>query len=451
MAISKETIQRIQDQADVLEVVSDFVSLKKKGANWMACCPFHDEKTPSFTVSPSKGIYKCFGCGRGGDAISFVMEIESASYPEALRYLANKYGIEIQEDEKLTDEERAQQTERESILILLDYAAKYFEEMLHQHDEGKALGMSYFKERGFLPKTLETFHLGYSLAAWDGFTKVALKKGYSKELLQKAGLTIIKDDKKFFDRFRERVIFPIHNVSGKTIAFGARLLKKDKKQAKYLNSPETLVYHKSKVLYGIYQAKKTIRDQDECYLVEGYTDVISLHQGDIQNVVASSGTALTKEQIKLIRRFTNNITVLYDGDSAGIKASLRGVDLILEEDLNVRIVALPDGEDPDSYLKELGPTAFQKYLSEHKEDFITFKTQLYAQEAKDDPIKKAEMIREVVGSIMKIPDEIKRRVYFQSCSAMLGIDEATLIQEGNQLLKSKAYQQKPVREAITCD
>ena len=374
MPISKETIQLIQDRADVLEVVSDFVSLKKRGANWMACCPFHNEKTPSFSVSPSKGIYKCFGCGRGGDAVSFVMEIENASYPEALRYLAKKYGIDIQEDEKLTDEELAQQTERESILILLDFAAKYFQEMLSQNDEGKALGMSYFKERGFLPKTLETFGLGYSLSAWDGFTKVALQKGFTKEILEKAGLTIIKDTTKIFDRFRERVMFPIHNVSGKTIAFGARLLKKDKKQAKYLNSPETPVYHKSKVLYGIYQAKKSIREHEECYLVEGYTDVISLHQGDIQNAVASSGTALTIEQIRLIKRFTNNITVLYDGDSAGIKASLRGVDLILEEDLNARIVALPDGEDPDSYLKALGPSAFQKYLDEHKEDFITFKT-----------------------------------------------------------------------------
>ncbi|MDX2305389.1 MAG: DNA primase [Microscillaceae bacterium] len=441
MPISQETIQLIQDRADVVEVVSDFVTLKKKGTNWMACCPFHNEKTPSFSVSPSKGIYKCFGCGKGGDAISFVMEIENATYPEALRYLAKKYGIEIQEDEKLTDEELAQQTERESILILLDFAKKHFQELLFSHEEGKALGMSYFKERGFLPQTIDTFELGYSLSEWDHFTQHALKQGFRKEILEKAGLSIFKEDHKVFDRFRERVIFPIHNVSGKTIGFGARLLKNDKKQAKYLNSPETPVYQKSKVLYGIAQAKKSIHDLDECFLVEGYTDVISLHQADIRNVVASSGTALTIDQIRLVRRFTQNITVLYDGDSAGVKASLRGIDLILEEDLNVRIVALPDQEDPDSYLRKIGPSAFQKYLSEHREDFITFKAKLYAEEAKQDPIKRAEMIREVVGSIMKIPDEIKRRVYFQTCANLLEIDENTLIREGNQLIKNKAYRQ----------
>ncbi|EAY26346.1 DNA primase [Microscilla marina] len=451
MRISEETIEQIRDVVDIVDVVGDFVSLKKKGGNWWAHSPFTNEKTPSFSVSPAKGIFKCFSSGKGGDAITFVMEVEKLSYPEALRYLAQKYNIELDEDEPPTPEEVARQNERESLLIALEYASKHYEKNLHQTPEGQAIGLAYFKERGFSVKTIETFELGYSLDSWEAFTKQAQADQYSLPILVKAGLTIDKNGR-YFDRFRDRVIFPIHNLAGKVIAFGARILKNDKKQAKYLNSPESPVYHKSKVLYGLYQAKKSLRD-DDCYLVEGYTDVISLHQAGIENVVASSGTSLTSDQIRLIRRFTPNITVLYDGDAAGIKAAIRGIDLVLEEGMNVKVVLFPDGDDPDSYVKKVGGTAFKDFINQNSQDFITFKARLYMEETKqaasgDQPFKRAEMIREVVESITKIPDAIKRSVFYRECSALLEVDEAVLIDEGNKILKqdAKKRQDRQFRE-----
>lgn len=452
MRISQETVDKIRDVVDIVDVVGDFVSLKKKGGNWWALSPFTNEKTPSFSVSPAKGIFKCFSSGKGGDSITFVMEVEKLSYPEALRYLAKKYNIELDEEEAPTPEEIARQNERESLLIALEYASKYYETKLHQTPEGQAIGVAYFKERGFSTKTMETFALGYSLDSWEAFTKQAQEDQYTLPVLVKSGLTIEKNGK-HFDRFRDRVIFPIHNLAGKVIAFGARILKNDKKQAKYLNSPESLVYHKSKVLYGLYQAKKSLRDNDTCYLVEGYTDVISLHQAGIENVVASSGTSLTPDQIRLIRRFTPNITVLYDGDAAGIKAAIRGIDLVLEEGMNVKVVLFPNGEDPDSYVKQVGGTAFQEFIQKNGQDFITFKAQLYLQETQeaapaDQPFKRAEMIREVVESITKIPDAIKRSVFYRECSTLLDMDEAILIDEGNKILKdeSRKKRNREIRE-----
>lgn len=443
MRIDQETIDRIKQAAEIADVIGDYVSLKKKGANLSACCPFHGEKTPSFSVSPAKGIYKCFGCGKAGDSVRFIMDIEGIGYGEALRHLAKKYGIEIQET-KLTDEQLLAQNERESLLIALNYANSFYQKQLTQSDEGMAIGYSYFKERGFSDKTIKTFELGYSLESWDAFTKDALKNGYNLDILEKAGLSLRKTDgsDKVFDRFRNRVIFPIHNVSGKTIAFGARILKADKNQAKYLNSPETELYHKSNVLYGIYQAKNAIRSKDVCYLVEGYTDVISLHQAGIENVVASSGTSLTLEQIRLISRFTQNVTVLYDGDAAGIKASLRGMDMILEEGLNVKLVVFPEGDDPDSYVRKIGSEAFTTHISEHATDFITFKAELFLQEAGKDPFKRAELIKDMVESISKIPDSIKRQVFFQKTAALMQMDEAILIAESNKITLERGKQRE---------
>lgn len=442
MRISQETVDQIRDAVDIVDVVGDFVSLKKKGGNWWALSPFANEKTPSFSVSPAKGIFKCFSSGKGGDAITFVMEVEKLSYPEALRYLAKKYNIEIDEGEPPTPEEIARQNERESLLIALEYASKQYEKNLHSTPEGQAIGEAYFKERGFSTQTIEAFELGYSMDSWEAFTKQAQADQYALPTLVKAGLTIDKNGR-YFDRFRDRVIFPIHNLAGKVIAFGARILKNDKKQAKYLNSPESPVYHKSKVLYGLFQAKKSLREQDTCYLVEGYTDVISLHQAGIENVVASSGTSLTSDQIRLIRRFTPNITVLYDGDAAGIKAAIRGIDLVLEEGMNVKVVLFPNGEDPDSYVKQVGGSAFKEFIRQNGQDFITFKARLYMEETKkaapgDQPFKRAEMIREVVESITKIPDAIKRSVFYRECSSLLEVDEAVLIDEGNKILKEDA-------------
>ena len=470
MRIDPATIERIRQTADVADVIGDYVSLKKKGANLWACCPFHGEKSPSFSVSPAKGIYKCFGCGKAGDSIRFIMDIEGLGYGEALRHLAKKYGIEIQET-VMTDEQLLAQNERESLLIVLNYAKNYYQNNLFKHDEGQSIGYPYFKERGFSDKTINTFELGYSLESWDAFTKEALKNGYNLEVLEKAGLTIIKEkeappapdggafstklsDAKIppsgvrglFDRFRNRVTFPIHNVSGKVIAFGARILKTDKSQAKYLNSPETEVYHKSNVLYGIFQAKNSIRTKDVCYLVEGYTDVISLHQAGIENVVASSGTSLTIEQIRLIGRFTQNITVLYDGDTAGIKASLRGMDMILEEGLNVKLVVFPEGEDPDSYVQKIGSEAFVKHIQENAKDFITFKAELSLKEAAGDPFKKAELIKDMVGSISKIPDSIKRSIFFQKTASLMQIDEQLLISESNKITIERGRQKDKDRE-----
>ena len=443
MRINPETVERIKHAADIVEVVGDFVSLKKKGANYSACCPFHNEKTPSFNVNPSRQIYKCFGCGAAGDSIKFVMDVDGIGYGEALRYLAGKYNIEIEEEE-LTDEETVRQNARESLYIILNYAKNYYQHQLHNSDEGQAIGLSYFRERGFTNEIRKKFELGYSLDNWDAFSKEALEKGYSAEVLEKAGLLIHKEGSQTagYDRFRGRVIFPIHNIAGKTIAFGARILKSDKNQPKYLNSPETDVYHKSEVLYGIYQAKNAIRQVEHCYLVEGYTDVISLHQAGIENVVASSGTSLTVEQIRLIGRFTPNITILYDGDMAGIKAALRGLDLVLEEGLNVSVVLFPDGEDPDSYVRRVGAEAFKEHLKKASKDFITFKTEILLQDAGNDPFRLAAVIQEVVNSIVKIPDAIKRQVFFHRTSEMMRVDEQMLITEGNKLLR-KQHTAKP--------
>ncbi|MES2731109.1 MAG: DNA primase [Bacteroidota bacterium] len=446
MKISSETIERIQQSADILEVVGDFVSLKKQGANWIACCPFHNEKTPSFAVSPAKGYYKCFGCGKAGDSITFVMDVESLGYVDALKYLAKKYNIEIEERE-MTSAEEQEQTQREGLLIALTYAKNYYQQILFEHEDGQSIGLSYFRERGFSEKTIRDFELGYSLDSWDAFTKEALKKGYNIDILEKAGLTIQKEvegrpENRQFDRFRARVIFPIHNVAGKVIAFGARILKTDKNQGgghqpKYINSPETEVYHKSDVLYGIFQAKQAIRQEDVCYLAEGYTDVISLYQAGVSNVVASSGTSLTAGQIKIIGRFTQNITVLYDGDAAGLKASLRGTDMILEEGLNVSVVVFPDNEDPDSYVKRIGAEAFKQFIQQNKKDFITFKTELLLKGVGNDPFKRAEVTQEIVESISKIPDRNTREALTKKTSELLQVKEDTLIGMMNMVLKKR--------------
>lgn len=411
-----------------------------------ACCPFHNEKTPSFYVSPSKGIFKCFGCGKAGDAITFVMEMEGIAYPEAIRYLAKKYNIEIEEAESVGREQQEEQNTRESLYIALHYAKDYFSKILLNSDEGRSVGLSYFRERGFSDPVIRSFELGYALESWDAFAKDAVKHAFNPEVLEKSGLISRKDDK-MFDRFRGRVIFPIHNLSGRVVAFGARILKNDKKEAKYLNSPETDVYHKSKILYGLFQAKQAIRRENNCYLTEGYTDVITLHQAGIENTVASSGTSLTQEQAVLIKRFTDNVTLLYDGDEAGIKASLRGTDILLEEDLNVRVVLFPDGEDPDGFMRKVGTTAFQDYLKGHTKDFITFKVELLARDIQNDPFKKAEAIREAVESIAKIPDSVKRAVFFKQCGKLLDIEEGTLILEHNKLILNRK-KKNPVEQTI---
>ncbi|MHC2993425.1 DNA primase [Pontibacter sp. HJ8] len=440
--IPKETVDQILAQADIVEVVGDFVSLKKKGQNMWANCPFHHEKSPSFSVSPAKGIYKCFGCGKAGNSVQFIMDVEGTSFPEALKYLAKKYGIAVPEDQP-TPEYAREQSERDSLYIVSDFANKHYQQVLHHHEQG-AIGQSYLKERGLSSNTIRKFELGYSVDAWSDLTDAALKAGYEQKYLESTGLTIVKEDGKKYDRFRGRVMFPIHNISGRVIGFGARTLKSnDKKSPKYLNSPESEIYHKSNVLYGMYQARQAIRMQDMCYMVEGYLDVLSLHQGGIENVVASSGTSLTEGQIKLIARYTQNITVLYDGDAAGIKASLRGIDLILENGLNVNVVTFPTGEDPDSYIQKVGDEAFKAYVQEYSQDFISFKTSLYAEESKGNPVKKADAIREIVTSISKIPDPIKRTVFFRSCSLIFDIDEQLLISEYNKMhLQDRQQQQQ---------
>jgi len=449
--IHPETVTQIKQATDIVEVVGDFVTLKKRGANYQACCPFHNEKTPSFSVNPVRQIFKCFGCGAAGDAIKFVMDIDGIGYTEALKYLAGKYSIDVREEE-VTDEQTRRQNERESLFIVLGFARSFFQRNLLETDEGKAIGLSYFRERGFTDPVISRFELGYSPETRDALTNEALSKGYTSEALVNAGLSIRKDDvpedapSAAFDRFRGRVIFPIHNVSGKVIAFGGRILRTDKKTAKYINSPETAVYHKSDVLYGIYQAKNAIRQQDLCYLVEGYTDVISLHQGGIENVVASSGTSLTIEQIRLISRFTPNITILYDGDDAGIKAALRGLDLVLEEGLNVSIVTFPDREDPDSYMRRVGAGPFREYIRTAAKDFITFKTEVLLKDAGEDPFKKAALISEVVESIMKIPHAIQRQVFFGRVAERMKIGEDMLISEGNKILRKKIGQQQKEKE-----
>lgn len=434
-AISRQTIEEVRSRMDILDVVSDFVSLKRAGNQYKALSPFTNEKTPSFFVVPSKGIFKDFSSGKGGDAITFVMEHEGMSYPEAIRYLAKKYGIEIKEDEGGVNEEEAAH-ERDSLYIVMNFAKNYFRDLLFNDEEGQAVGLSYFRERGFTDQTIEKFELGYSLEAWDHFEQYALKNGFSREILEKAGLIVSREGQGAYDRFRGRVIFPVHNLSGKVIAFGARILKQEpgKQQPKYINSPETDIYKKSQVLYGLFQARNEIRKQDFCYLVEGYTDVLSLHQAGVENVVASSGTALTEEQIRLIRRFTNNITVLFDGDEAGVRAALRGIDMILKGDLNVRVVLLPDGEDPDSFARKNSTTVLRQFLTENTQDFISFKANLYRESAQRDPIRKAEAIREIVTSIAVMPDPVKRSVYIKETGKLLDVPENVLLTELNKIL-----------------
>lgn len=443
MPISQVTIQEVQRNVHIEDVIADFVSLKKKGHNLWACCPFHQENTPSFSVSPSKGFYKCFGCGASGDAITFIREIEGVSFADAVKYLANKYGIPIQEDTSHAQSVQ-QQHEKDSLYIVLNLAKEYYKHTLWEQAEGQTIGLGYCRERGFTDPFIRQFELGYSRNVWEDFYQFAQRKGYEKELLEKAGL-IIHKEQKVYDRFRGRIIFPIHNVSGKVIAFGARTLKAGNLQPKYINSPETAIYHKGSVLYGIFQAKQRIRQEDSCYLVEGYTDVISLHMAGIANVVASSGTALTEEQIRLISRFTQHITVVYDGDSAGISASLRSIDIVLAKGLNVKIVLLPEGEDPDSYAQKVGKNALQNYLKTQAQDFITFKATLLMRSAQEDPMKRAGAIQEIIRSITLIPDPIKRAVLNQQCSKLLGIAEALLSAEQDKLIRQQEQKRVSVR------
>lgn len=435
--ISRNTIDTVFEVARVEEVIGDFVQLKRAGSNLKGLSPFVDEKSPSFMVSPTKQIWKDFSSGKGGNVVSFLMEHEHFSYPEAIRYLAKKYNIEIEETEQ-TSEEKEQASEKESMYLVSEFAKKYFHNILLNTQEGKAIGLSYFKERGFTNETIEKFGLGYSPDAWTSFTDEALKNGYSLEFLEKTGLTIVKEDKKF-DRFKGRVMFPIQSMSGRVLGFGGRILVTDKKAAKYLNSPESEIYHKSKILYGLFQAKQAIAKNDNCYLVEGYTDVIQFNQSGIENVVASSGTALTSDQIRLVSRLTKNITVLFDGDSAGLRASIRGIDLILEEGMNVKVCTFPDGEDPDSFAKKTSFEDLTLYLEENAKDFIRFKASLLNEDAQNDPIKKAELIRDMVTSISKIPDRIKREVYVKETSRIMDISEDVLVNTLAQILRKEQY------------
>ena len=429
--IDQSTVQRIFDTAQIDEVVSDFVTLRKRGVNFLGLCPFHNEKSPSFTVSPAKGIYKCFGCGKGGNSVNFVMEHEHLDYVGALKYLGKKYHIDIV-DEELSPEQEQRKNDRESMMIVNSFAQKYFSEKLLQSEEGIAVGMSYMKQRGFREDIIKKFQVGFCLDSWNAFSEQAIQSGYKKEFLVKTGLSIDKE-KGMIDRFKGRVIFPIHGIAGRTLGFGGRILKKDPKAAKYLNSPESEVYHKSRILYGIYQAKKSIVQNDKCYLVEGYTDVLSFHQAGIENVVASSGTALTADQIRLVKRFSNNMTIIYDGDPAGIKASLRGIDLVLEQELNVKVLLLPDGEDPDSFSRTMGSTELTQYIEKNETDFIVFKTNLLLADAKNDPVKRANLIIDIVRSIAIIPDNIVRSVYVKECSNILNVDERVLYTEINKI------------------
>lgn len=433
--ISKDTIDKVYEAARVEEVIGDFVQLKRAGSNFKGLSPFTDERSPSFMVSPAKGIWKDFSSGKGGNAIAFVMEHEHFAYPEAIKYLAKKYNIEVEETQ-LSNEEKEVANEKESLYLVSEFAAKYFEDVLWNQEEGKAIGFTYFKERGFTNETIKKFQLGYSPNTWDAFTKEALGKGYQLEFLEKTGLTIVGEDKQF-DRFKGRVMFPIQSMSGRVLGFGGRILTNDKKAAKYLNSPESDLYHKSKVLYGISHAKQAIAKNDRCYLVEGYTDVIQMHQAGIENVVSSSGTALTPDQIRLINRLTKNVTVLFDGDAAGLRASLRGIDLILEEGMNVKVCSFPDGEDPDSFAKKTPLPQLVEYLDQNALDFIQFKASVLMKEAKGDPIKKADLIRDMVVSISKIPDRIKREVYIKEVSRIMEISEEVLFNTLAQLFKKE--------------
>ena len=431
--ISKATIDTVFETARVEEVIGDFVQLKRAGTNFKGLSPFSDERSPSFMVSPVKQIWKDFSSGKGGNSVAFLMEHEHFTYPEAIRYLAKKYNIEIEETVQ-TDEEKANTDVKESMYLVSEFAKKYFQDILLHSEEGKAIGYSYFKERGFTNETITKFALGYSPETWDAFTKEALGKGYKLEFLESTGLTIPREDRPF-DRFKGRVMFPIQSMSGRVLGFGGRILTNDKKAAKYLNSPESEIYHKSKVLYGIFQAKQAIAKQNNCYLVEGYTDVIQFHQAGIENVVASSGTALTPDQIRLINRLTKNITVLFDGDAAGLRASIRGIDLILEEGMNVKVCTFPDGEDPDSFAKKTPYEALVLYLENNSMDFIQFKASLLMKDAKNDPVKKADLIRDMVMSISKIPDRIQREIYIQECARIMDISEQVLLSTLAQLVQ----------------
>lgn len=428
--IDQPTVDRIIDAAQIVDVVSQYVALKRRGVNYVGLCPFHEDKTPSFYVSASKNICKCFACGEGGNAVHFIMKHEQLSYFEALKFLAKKYNIEVEERE-LTDEQKEEYNERESLFIINEYARDYFVDTLNKHLEGKSVGLSYFKERGFREDIIKKFQLGYSLEQRDAFTSMALQAGYKKDLLVKTGLTL-EGDNYAIDRFRGRVMFPIHTLSGKVVGFGGRILKKAENTGKYVNSPESSIYSKSRELYGIFFAKQAISKIDNCFLVEGYTDVISMHQAGIENVVASSGTALTQGQIKLIHRFTQNVTVIYDGDAAGIAAALRGIDLLLEEGLNIKVVLLPDGEDPDSFARKQNSESFHRYIKENEVDFIRFKTKLLLDEAGGDPIKRAALITDIVDSISVIPNNIIRAVYIKDCSMQLEVNEGVLVNAVNR-------------------
>lgn len=438
--IDQATIDKIMAATDIVDVVSDFVSLRRRGANYWGLCPFHDDRSPSFSVSPSKGVCKCFSCGKGGSAIHFIMEHEQLSYYEALKYLAKKYNIEVHEKE-LTDEERQKRSERENMFVVNTFAQEFFSKSLLETDEGRSVGLAYFKERGFNEDIIRKFGLGYSPEKRDALAVEAQKRGYKIDYLLKTGLCREGQNGRIYDLFSGRVMFPVYSVSGKVVAFGGRILKSGVKISKYFNSPESDIYHKSDELYGIYQAKRAIEKERRCYLVEGYTDVLSMHQSGIENVVASSGTALTHGQIRLIHRFTDNITVLYDGDAPGIKASLRGIDLLLQEGLNIKVVLLPDGEDPDSFSKSQSAESFTRYIKEHETDFIRFKTQLLLEDAGEDPIKRADIISNIVESISLIPDAIVRSVYVQECSRLLQIDEQVLLSELNKRRQKRAEQQ----------
>lgn len=447
--IPKDTIDKIFEAARVEDVIGDFITLKKRGANLLGLCPFHGEKTPSFTVAPAKGIYKCFGCGKSGTSVNFIMDHENLSYPEALKYLAQKYSIEIVEKE-VSVEEKKIENEKESLYIVMQYAQKYFTDLLLNDDMGRSIGLGYFQERGFRQDIIDKFQLGYSSEERRVFSETAVKNGFKPEYLVKTGMSILSNNHKegepitvadIFDRYTGRVMFPIHNISGKVIGFGGRILTSDKKFAKYINSPQTDIYDKSKTLYGLFHAKKQIIQDDNCFLVEGYTDVISMHQSGIQNVVASSGTSLTADQIKLIHRFTKNITILYDGDLAGIKASFRGIDLILEEGMNVRVLLFPDGDDPDSYSKKVTSEEFIEFIKTNSKDFISFKTSLLYKDVENDPIKRAELIKDIVESISVIPDAINRTVYVKECSKIMDITEQVLQVEVNKLIRKKSDKQ----------
>jgi DNA primase len=455
--IPKDTIDKIIDAARIEDVVGDFITLKKRGANFLGLCPFHGEKTPSFTVSPAKGIYKCFGCGKAGTSVNFIMDSQQLSYPEALRWLAKKYSIEIVERE-ISIEERAAQTEKESLYIVMQYAQRYFTDNMYNNDMGRSIGLGYFVERGFSQDIIKKFQLGYSSEDKYALSREAVKNSYKPEYLVKTGLSILSNqhvegtpitEKDIFDRYQNRVMFPIHDVGGRVIGFGGRILGSDKKMAKYINSPQTDIYDKSKVLYGLWFAKKAIQEKDNVFLVEGYTDVISMHQSGIENVVASSGTSLTVEQIKAIHRFTSNITVLFDGDSAGEKASIRAIDLLLEEGMNVKVLMFPDNDDPDSFSKKVTAEQFQEYIANNRQDFLAYKTRALFNETKNDPIRKATVIKDIVQSISLIPDAIIRSVYIKECASIMELQENILQQEVNKLRRAKGIKGEQKQETTS--